>query len=208
MAKGQVFARSDGDGTLAEGEQEADRAEQGGQQAERGQSPALIENHPERRAEGQSAIGGDAVEGDDFGGVLGSGAGDAPESCTGGTEAFAHSQGQAAQNERGKGEPGLEVEGHGGEKKQSAEGAGGHAPEDGDFGAGAVGDAAGPGPAEEGGDVLDADDQACQSGVQAHAQVHKGGQDSERQADGEITDKGEVYETEDGTDRPAGGEGR
>ena len=201
-----------GNRALAGGQGEAEGANKQGQQSDRSQaqlriSPERLKNYAQRSSQRHGAIGADAVEGDDFGGVLGSGAGDAPESCTGGTEAFAHSQGQAAQNERGKGEPGLEVEGHGGEKKQSAEGAGGHAPEDGDFGAGAVGDAAGPGPAEESGDVLDADDQACQSGVQAHAQVHKGGQDSERQADGEIADKGEVDETEDGTDRTAGGEG-
>jgi hypothetical protein len=35
--------------------------------------------HAERRAQGHGAIGADAVEGDDLGGVLGSGAGDAPE---------------------------------------------------------------------------------------------------------------------------------
>ena len=128
-----------------------------------------------------------------------------PQRCAGGAQAFAHAQGKAAQNERGEGERGAEVESDGGKQQKSAERASSHAPEDGDFGAGAVGDAAGPGAAQERGDVLNADDQACQRGVHAHAQMHKGGQHGQRQSDGEIADEREVDIPENGSEGTAVG---
>jgi len=49
----------------------------------------------------------------------------------------------------------------------------------------AVADVAGPGAAEESGDVLNADDEACQRRAIAHAQMHIRRQDGQRQADGQ-----------------------
>ena len=74
--------------------------------------------------------------------------------------------------------------------------AGAHAPQNGNFGAGAVADAPGPGTAGQRGNVLDADDQSGQHGAVAHAQVDVRRQDGQGQADGKIADEGEVDEAE------------
>ena len=52
-------------------------------------------------------------------------------------------------------------------EKEARSSANAHAPDDGDFGAAMIGDVAGPGTAEESGDVLDADNKAGQGGAVA-----------------------------------------
>src|SRR5579862_2947347 len=49
-----------------------------------------------------------------------------------------------------------------------------------------------PGPAEEGGDVLNADDEAGERGAVSQAEMDVGRENGERQTDGEIDDKREI----------------
>ena len=74
----------------------------------------------------------------------------------------------------------------------AAHGAARHAPHHRDLGAHVVGDAARPRPAQQRGNVLDADGQAGQHRAVAHAQMHKRRQHRQRQAYGNIADKREV----------------
>jgi hypothetical protein len=85
-------------------------------------------------------------------------------------------------DQAGEAEPvDLECKKAGGDQQCAAGRAGTHAPEHGDLGAGAVGDASGPGTAGEGGNVLDADDETCQRCTVAHAEVHIRRQYGQRQ---------------------------
>ena len=113
-------------------------------------------------------------------------------------EAFADAEHEAAGDEAGEAEPcGIAMEGRGSEHQQTAEGAGAHAPEDGDLCTPAIGDAAGPGTADKRRNVLDADDEASERGVVAHPHVDVFGQDGERKPDGEINDETERREADD-----------
>src|SRR5580698_123513 len=205
IAKGKMLAGSDGRWAFALGEEKTDGAEQGGQKPERSQSPVLIEDDAQRGAEGQAAIGGHAVIGDDFGSVLGSGTGDAPERRSGRAEALADAEREAAGNEGHESKRRVEAQRHSGQQEETAERGSCHAPENGYASSRVVRDAAGPGTAEKCGDVLDADDQAGEGGVETQLQMDKGGQDGQRQADREIADEGEVNVAENGPDRAAGG---
>jgi len=108
-----------------------------------------VEHHAQRRAQGQSAIGGHAVVGDDPGGVFRP-ARVMPHNVAPVDRALAHAQNQAAQNHGANAEQGSEmqrraVQGSRSHEQDTARGAGCHSPQHGDLGAGAVRDAAGPG---------------------------------------------------------------
>jgi len=93
-------------------------------------------------------------------------------------------------------------------KEQNAtQGAGAHAPEDGDLCALAIGDAAGPGTAEKGGDVLNADDQTGERSVVTHPHVDVFWQDCEWEADGEIDDETKRGKANDLPGTAVGGHG-
>ncbi len=70
VAEGQMLAGRAMHRTLAAGHYEADRADEDGQQPQRSQAPLLIEDHAQRSAQRHGAIGADAIERDDPGGVL------------------------------------------------------------------------------------------------------------------------------------------
>jgi len=71
------------------------------------------------RAEGECAVGADAVPTDDDGGVFVAEAEDPPQRCAGGGHAFAGAEEQAAQDEEGQSQPGN-VEAKGGEQGEDA----------------------------------------------------------------------------------------
>ncbi len=121
-----------------------------------------------------------------------SGAGNAPQRCSGRAQALAHSQRQAAQDENRKAQPVHLVQCRRTHQQGAARGAACHAPQHRDLGSHVIGDSPRPGPAEQRGNVLDADGQPRQHRAVAHAQMHERRQDRQRQAYGNIADKREV----------------
>ena len=79
MREGKMLAGLDGNGIFAPGEGKADGADKDGEHADGGQAPLRIEDDAERRGQRHAAVGADAVQADDLGGVLLAGGGDAPE---------------------------------------------------------------------------------------------------------------------------------
>jgi hypothetical protein len=89
------------------------------------------------------------------------------------------------------------VEGDRDQKEKTARGTSAHAPQHRYSGALAIGNPACPGPAEESGNVLNADDQARQHRAESHAQMNIGGKNGQGKADGEIADQREIGERQD-----------
>ena len=196
MAEREVFAGSDRDRAFPVGQDEAYGSDEHGEEADGSQTPLLVEDDAERRTERHGSVGADAVEGDDFGGAVLSGAGDAPKSGACGAETFSDAEHETAKNKNNEAKPVGAVQDGGTYEQSSAGGAGSHTPEDRNFSTGAVRDSTGPGTASERGDVLDADDQPGQHRAVSHAEMDIRRQNGERQADGEIADESEIYEAE------------
>ncbi|MDT4841725.1 hypothetical protein FQZ97_755950 [compost metagenome] len=159
--------------------------------AERAHAPFLFQVHAQRRAQRQAAVGADAVPRNHARGVQRADAGDGPRRRARAHPALAEAQRQPAGDDRGQAEPGAALKGVGQQQEHPAGRTGRHADHHGLLRAHRVRHAARVGAAEQGGGVLHADRQAGQHRPVTELVMDVAGQHGQRQADGQIADKGE-----------------
>ena len=160
--------------------------------ADGGEAPVGRGQDPQGRAHGEGRVGGDAVPGDDPGRVLAADPADSPHGGARGAQAFAGAQGQAADGQRAETEPeGMAQQGRQGHQG-AAGGAGEHAVADGLPRPDGVRQVPGPGPAGEGGDVLEADQEPREAGADPQLEMEVGRERGQRDADAEVGDEGEA----------------
>jgi len=205
MREREMTRRGGRDARDAKGESDTSDGKENREQSDGGQSPTLEKEDAEGRSDGESPEGGDAVPGDDFGDVLGTGAPDAPNGGSRADHAFTDAEEEAAEEDERKGDGGRRSEKGSEEIAEAAGGAGEEAVDDDGLGAEVVDQTAGAGAGEDRGHVLRADDESGEDGAVAELQVGVGRKNGEGNADGEVADE---RKRDGGKDFEGGGEGR
>ncbi|MNZ82797.1 hypothetical protein D3C78_1015040 [compost metagenome] len=157
----------------------------------------MHDKHTQGRADGQCAVAGDTVPGNDLGRVRRADPADAPANRARAHQAFGAAEHQAADQQADQAQ-GRQALGPGREQHEhTAQAATGQAIHHSQFAALVVDDLPGIGAAEQGGQVLHADHQARDHRAEAQVAVDVAGQNGQGDADVQVADEGEK---DDGND--------
>jgi hypothetical protein len=177
-------------------------------QADAVEAPGVLDPDTYRGTDGKAAVGADAAPGNDAGGMFLSDTGDAPKGGAGGKPALAEAEDEPAEEDGGEAgqRPGAEKAAC--EEAEAGNAGGDQAGEHGAAGTDGIGHASGLRAAEDGGDVLGADGEPGENGIEVELQVDDAGQDSHGQADGEVTEENLQGGGENPERDPAGSDGK
>jgi len=99
VGEGKRFWRNDGDCSKLLRKCNASQGGENYEKADGGKTSALFKNDAQRGADGERAVGGDAVPGDDFGDVARTGAANAPDDAADGNQAFTDPKHEASEEQ-------------------------------------------------------------------------------------------------------------
>ncbi|MNQ86843.1 hypothetical protein D3C85_1020460 [compost metagenome] len=197
VEKGHALTDHDGCCLFGPGQHDADGGQQDDAGAHAPQAILVHQDHAKRRTNGQCAIAGDTVPGDDLGGIVRADPANTPPDRGRAHQAFGAAQHQAANEQADQAQQRRFLQPTGQQHENTAQPAASQAIQYCALAALVVDDATGIRPAQQRRQVLHTDDQPGDHGTKPQVAVHVARQNGQGNTDIQVTDEGEQDNRDD-----------
>ncbi|MNM76166.1 hypothetical protein D3C81_879750 [compost metagenome] len=194
MHERQAFTDNNWRGGFRPGQQQANYSQQHDTHAHAPQAHLIDQQHPQRCADRQCAVTGNAVPRNDFGGVRRADAADAPANRAGTHQAFRAAEYQAADQQADQAEHRQALRPSRNQHEYATQARPGEAVHDRQFAAFVIDDFPGIRATEQGGQVLHADHQTCDYRAETQVAVDVTRQYGQGNADVQVADEGKKHD--------------